>query len=147
MLLQGLDCPICNLGRRVNHNQFIERIGIYRPDIEVLGSYKGSREPIACKCKVCSYGSQGEWEPIPTTLYRKKMCPNCSKDQKWKTRKNIYGSSGGNKGRKVINLCTGEVFNSIKEAAESVAVPVYIFRKYLYDKIRDNSGNLWEFSK
>ncbi len=147
VLLQGLACPICNLGRRIDHNQFLERMKIYRPDIEIIGRYEGSRTPIACKCKLCKYGSQGEWKPIPTTLYKKKMCPNCSKDQKWKTRKSIYGSSGGNIGRKVINLCTGEIFNSIKEAAETMGVSLYIFRKYLYENACDNDGNTWGFLK
>lgn len=141
-LLRGLDCPICNLGRSVNHEQFLERIKMYRPDIEVLGIYKNSKEPIACKCKVCGYGTNHEWMPVPTSLYSKSKCPYCGVKQRWETRKNKYGQ------KTIRNTNTGEIFYSMESAAASVNRSVSALEQCLYNKRTKTCGGYsWEFEE
>lgn len=81
-LLKGLNCPVCTKGRIINHDQFVLRMKLRRPDIEVLGRYKNAKERVACKCKVCGYGKNGEWKASPNDLYNKKVCPKCAYEKK-----------------------------------------------------------------
>ncbi len=62
--------PVCNLGRIINHEQFLVRMEKIRPNVKVLGTYVNSKTFIKFKYKVCKY----EWEAVPTTLYIKSMC-------------------------------------------------------------------------
>ena len=71
-------CHICS-GYKKTTKQFIEELNKINPNIEVLGEYKGAREPILVKCKIDGH----EWSPMATSLVNKDNrgiyngCPKC----------------------------------------------------------------------
>ena len=56
-LLRGYGCPVCGKTMKMNHEEFIERLSIINPDIEVLGTYVNSNTSILCRCKI----DRNEW--------------------------------------------------------------------------------------
>lgn len=64
--------------RSLGTDNFKKRLAKINPNIEVIGEYKSITTPIACKCLVCGYGSDGEWTPYPNNLEKGKGCPKCA---------------------------------------------------------------------
>ena len=60
------------MGRKVTHEEFVDRVSKVNPDITVIGEYKGSREKVKCRCN-CGH----EWEPIACSLTSGRGCPKC----------------------------------------------------------------------
>lgn len=59
-LLRGHGCPVCarkkvknTVHKRKTHEEFVSSCDKWNPDIEVLGEYTGTLDPITCKCKKC----------------------------------------------------------------------------------------------
>lgn len=78
--------------RSLGTASFKKRLAKINPNIEIIGEYKSITTPVACKCLVCGYGSDGEWTPYPNNLEKGKGCPNCSGNAKiseQEARKNI----------------------------------------------------------
>lgn len=73
-LLRGYGCPVCGKTMKMNHEEFIERLSIINPDIEVLGTYVNSKTPILCRCKI----DGNEWEGIPSALLAGRKCMVCA---------------------------------------------------------------------
>lgn len=62
--------------RRQTHEEFIERMSVRHPEIEVLGQYANRRTKIQCRCKDCG----NVWNASPSTLLFKRGlggCPKC----------------------------------------------------------------------
>lgn len=81
--VNGARCMGCKLrklsqARSLGTSKFKERLAKINPNIEVIGEYKSITTPVACKCLVCGYGSDGEWAPYPNNLERGKGCPKCA---------------------------------------------------------------------
>ena len=60
----------------ITHEQFIKNVKNKNPkadDIEIIGKYNGSNNPIDCRCKIDGY----EWSPVAFSLYRA-GCPACT---------------------------------------------------------------------
>ena len=81
-LLSGRGCPLCAKKRRgelrkYSQETFVTLVSERNPNIEILGSYSGSKDQIACKCKLCGY----VWAPPAGSLIsaRKRGCPNCAR--------------------------------------------------------------------
>jgi hypothetical protein len=90
------------------YNQ-ISVVGIYvkqlqdlNPDIEVIGKYVKTHEPIEVHCKKCG----NIWFPIAGSLLRGQGCPSCGRR-----------AAAENNKRKVCCVETGEVFPSATDAA------------------------------
>ena len=72
-------CPVCGAINRIkthtkSHETFIKELEIINKNILVLGEYKGARNSIPCKCKICNF----EWSPLPDNLLSKNSgCPHC----------------------------------------------------------------------
>jgi glutaredoxin len=60
------------MGRKVTHEEFVDRVSKVNPDITIVGEYKGSREKVKCRCS-CGH----EWEPIAYSLTSGRGCPKC----------------------------------------------------------------------
>lgn len=60
----------------VTHEQFIKSIHGINPNIEILGKYTRSRDPILCKCHVCN----NIWETQANNLKRQ-GCPMCKQSK------------------------------------------------------------------
>lgn len=63
--------------KRITHKEFIEKMKIKNPNIEILGEYINSRTKIKCRCKICNY----IWYPISGGI---KGCPECDKIKRTK---------------------------------------------------------------
>ena len=80
-LLQKHGCPKCS-ARKLSeekikpHEQFVKEIEIISPQIEVIGKYKGAKENVECRCKICNYS----WFANPSNLLEGKGCFQCAID-------------------------------------------------------------------
>ncbi len=84
-LLNGHGCMDCNHSRGIAKRQgkthlktteeVTQQLLTINPDIEVLGEYTRSKEPIQVRCKVCGH----EWSPQAGSLLRGHGCPQCGK--------------------------------------------------------------------
>ncbi len=113
-LLSGDGCRKCGARKRGNierkdQKQFEEELKTLIPSIKVIGTYISRHKPIRVQCLKCGT----IWEPTPGSLLRKEHynsnnngCPSCSRAKMGTPRK------------KVLNIDTGEVFDSAVEAGE-----------------------------
>ena len=77
-LLGGMGCQNCHIIKQTKtHEDFIEELHEVNPNIEVLGEYKNIDTGISCKCKICGYGENGDWKPIPYNILKGSGCPGC----------------------------------------------------------------------
>lgn len=79
-ILNGHGCPRCakvKMGNalKIDHEDFIERLRIINPNIEVTGLYENSKKKISCKCTSCG----NKWQMIPNHLLRGQGCPKCGR--------------------------------------------------------------------
>ena len=119
-LLIGCGCPKCAKKKLAEKNtktneEFLKDMSEIAPHIKILGEYKTCNDRIEVKCNICGY----KWNPVPTTLYILKKCPNCSGvrkkthdefiDELYKINKNITVLSAYNGIHKKIkcscNIC------------------------------------------
>ena len=80
VIMQNSGCPKCahkriDDAKRKTHKQFIDELQIKNPSIQVVGSYTGNKNKIACLCKVCNH----EWYGLPNNLLKGQCCPVCSR--------------------------------------------------------------------
>ena len=59
--------------KRLTTTEFVERLGLKNPNIEVLGEYQNQRTKIKVKCKECGH----EWLGNPSDLLSGHGCPKC----------------------------------------------------------------------
>ena len=70
-------CPKCSGKAKKTTKEFIEEIYNINPNIEILGEYKNSGNPIKCKCKIDNF----EWYPTPDNLLQNHGCPCCNQSR------------------------------------------------------------------
>ena len=61
--------------RKTSTLEFIKRMQVINPQIEIIGEYSASNKKIRCRCKVCGYS----WNPVPDSLIGGHGCPNCTR--------------------------------------------------------------------
>lgn len=82
-LIQGCGCPACGKikaanSRRKSQEQFIKEVARVNENIEVIGEYKGDKNPVCCRCKI----HDEIWNPIASGLiYKNANCPICTKEK------------------------------------------------------------------
>lgn len=74
-LLNGIGCANCAGIRKKTSEEFVEKLNLINPAIEVLGKYDGQRSKIHVRCKNCGY----EWNPTAKALLIGRSCPECNK--------------------------------------------------------------------
>lgn len=82
-LLNGHGCKDCNQARGMAKRQgktrlktteeVVQQLLTINPEIEVLGEYTHSKEPLQVRCKACGH----EWSPRAGNLLRGYGCPKC----------------------------------------------------------------------
>lgn len=77
-ILQGHGCPLCSGVVRPTTEEFIQKMNIINPNIEIIGEYFNNNTGILCRCKVDGY----KWSPVPSNLLAGKGCPVCSGTKK-----------------------------------------------------------------
>ena len=73
------------MGKRLTHDEVVQRIKIINPNIEILGRYVNTSTKIKCKCLIDKY----EWMARPHTLQQGKGCPMCAGNAKKTTQQFI----------------------------------------------------------
>lgn len=71
--LRGHGCPKCAGVKKKTHDEFVSEIKIINPNVEILSKYKGTSNPIECKCAICNY----KWTTTPNNLLNGKSCGKC----------------------------------------------------------------------
>lgn len=89
-LLNGHGCSVCNHARGIakrkgktrlkTTEEVIRQLLIINPQIEVLGEYTRSKEPLQVLCKICGY----KWSPQAGSLLHGSGCPECAKQKRKK---------------------------------------------------------------
>lgn len=65
--------------RKLTNEEFIQRIKISKPTIDILTPYTNTRSKIIAKCQICKY----EWNVVANTLLNTECgCPNCNGNSK-----------------------------------------------------------------
>ena len=74
----GNGCKKCadklrGIALRKTHDQFVEELKQVNSDIEIIGEYITSKDPIECRCKKCG----NIWTPCASSLLSGFGCPHC----------------------------------------------------------------------
>ena len=74
----GNGCKKCadklrGIALRKTHDQFVEELKQVNSDIEIIGKYITSKDPIECRCKKCG----NIWAPSASSLLAGFGCPHC----------------------------------------------------------------------
>ena len=72
-LLRGYGCPICGGHITISYDEFIEKLSIINPDVEVVGDYINCSTPVLCRCKI----DGNEWYIAPSHLLGGRGCLVC----------------------------------------------------------------------
>lgn len=77
-LRYGNGCKKCadklrGIALRKTHDQFVEELKQVNSDIEIIGKYITSKDPIECRCKKCG----NIWTPCASSLLAGFGCPHC----------------------------------------------------------------------
>lgn len=62
--------------RRFTHQEFINKLALINPNLEVLGEYINARTKIKCRCKIDDY----IWDVVPSSLLKGLGCPKCARN-------------------------------------------------------------------
>lgn len=78
-ILEGHGCPECTKRmlseiKRMTHEEYVKKVAICNPNIEVVGEYIDSKTPISHKCKI----DDTEWMAKPANILYGKGCPTCA---------------------------------------------------------------------
>jgi len=77
-LLEGHGCSNCSGNRKLDHNEFINKMKSINPGIEILGVYENAKTRIHVKCKKCG----NDWNPTPSELLNGNGCAKCARVKK-----------------------------------------------------------------
>ena len=66
-------CRKCNNLIPMTHEEFVAKIALINPNIEIIGKFKGVTKKIKCRCKICEH----VWSTDAQVLY-KHGCPVCA---------------------------------------------------------------------
>ncbi len=123
-------CPKCSHHRSLTHEEFIARVSKISQDIEVIGIYQSSSQPIKVKCSGCGK----VWWAKPNNLLQGKGCKNCKARAAWKKRL-----------RHVECIDTGEIFLGLHEAALRYNVSPSAIVNCCKGKTKHAAGKCWRY--
>lgn len=90
------------MSTRKTTDDVVQELAEINPNMELMGAYEDAMTKMPCRCKVCGH----EWESNSHRLIDQRSgCPMCNRKHK-----------------KVINLSTGEIFESVSEASRKLGV-------------------------
>lgn len=142
-LLEGDGCRKCGAKmrgakQRKSQKEFENELYQCLPSIKVVGTYIGRHTPVRVQCLNCGT----IWEATPGSLLRKKNedkqssngCPMCAK--------NRHGNA--NK-KRVINIDTGEIFESAIEASKKYGTVPSAIRQCCRGISQTSNGYHWKY--
>ncbi len=140
-LLSGDGCRKCGAkirGDKERRKQEYYENELYSliPTVKVIGTYTGRHKPIKVQCLKCGT----VWEPTAGSLLRKEYCnssnngcPTCSKSKIVTPKK------------KVMNIDTGEIFDSAISAGEKYGTVPSAIRQCCRGKSKSSNGYHWKY--
>lgn len=73
-------CPTCGGTRKLTTAEFVFRMSVVNPSIDIIGEYINTETKIECRCKQCG----NNWSAAPHMLKDGHGCPRCSKKKRQK---------------------------------------------------------------
>lgn len=104
---QRTGCPKCSGRGRRTPDEFVAEIANLSPAIKIIGTFVGRNKPILVQCAECNR----IWHAWPGSLLKGGGCKVCKSKQAIRQRN-----------RKIRCITTGEIFNTLREAAEKYNV-------------------------
>lgn len=77
-ILIGRGCPRCGGNERYGHSEYVKRVFIKNPNIEVIEEYINAKTKILHRCKIDGY----EWYAKPNSILSGRGCPRCCKKER-----------------------------------------------------------------
>lgn len=77
-LLSGHGCPRCVGKARIKPDEFVQRIALRNPKVELLGIYHSLKEPVLVRCRTCGF----EWMANPKNLLNGSGCGICASNKR-----------------------------------------------------------------
>ena len=115
------------LTQRKSNEEVVEMLLQINPNIELLSRFHNDKEKMSCKCAVCGHNWESDYDHL---IRRKQGCPACYKERMQ---------------RKVKNVDTGEVFESIVSAAKKIGVTNAAVRAACIGVVKKCKGYRWEY--
>lgn len=100
-------CPKCSNRARRTHDDFVAEIARLSPTIKIKGTYLSRQKPILVQCIECGK----IWQSYPTNLLKGSGCNGCK-----------HKNAIRRRSKKLRCITTGEIFNTLREAAEKYNV-------------------------
>ena len=110
---------------RKSTQTFIDELFEVNPSIELLGHYLGEKGKMLCLCKICGHKWNSDYEHL---VRRKQGCPNCNSPKK-----------------AVINLTTGEIYESASDAARHLGVSINAVGMVCRGKAKTCKVDRWRY--
>lgn len=135
-LLKGKGCRRCtNISsgkmKRKSQDVFLKQVKEKHPKIKVLSDYCKSDENVRCRCEKCNH----TWDAKPSALLSGRGCPKCA-----------IAKRNMGKCKPVVQVETGQEFESISAAADYVGTTGGNISACLKGKTKTAKGYHWEYS-
>lgn len=122
---------------RKTTEQFIMELYAANPNIAVLGTYIGAREPILVKCKIDGY----EWHATPDNLLRGKGCKMCARKHNSESKRKHFTEIQMAFAERGLRLLTTEdEINSLAEDRLRYICPVHGEQIILWGNFAKGAG-------
>ena len=75
-LLQGKSCKYCSGKMLITTDEFKNKLhDLYKGEYSLIGDYVNAKTKVHIRHNLCGY----EWNVIPNTIIKKRVCPHCNK--------------------------------------------------------------------
>lgn len=134
-LRRGSGCASCAGRLKLSHERFVERLNLLHPEIVPLTEYVNSQTRMTFECRACGH----VWSAQAYGLIAKSRSSGC--------RKCSVRAMLRRRSRKVRCITTGEVFDTLREAAAKYGVSRSAISQCCSEppKLKRAGGREWEY--
>lgn len=134
-LRRGSGCASCAGRLKLSHERFVERLNLLHPEIVPLTEYVNSQTRMTFECRACGH----VWSAQAYGLITKSRSSGC--------RKCSVRAMLRRRSRKVRCITTGEVFDTLREAAAKYGVSRSAISQCCSEppKLKRAGGREWEY--
>lgn len=134
-LRRGSGCASCAGRLKLTHERFVERLNLLHPEIVPLTEYVNSQTRMTFECRACGH----VWSAQAYSLIAKSRSSGC--------RKCSVRAMLRRRSRKVRCITTGEVFDTLREAAAKYGVSRSAISQCCSEppKLKRAGGREWEY--
>lgn len=134
-LRRGSGCASCAGRLKLSHERFVERLNLLHPEIVPLTEYVNSQTRMTFECRACGH----VWSAQAYSLIAKSRSSGC--------RKCSVRAMLRRRSRKVRCITTGEVFDTLREAAAKYGVSRSAISQCCSEppKLKRAGGREWEY--